>query len=387
MKREWFSFSGKMEEFMKTVKLMSVLALAGMIVLPAVAAEKKAPAKKVPAKKAAAPAKTADIWVGLPDVVAVIEGVPVKKQEVITMFMSQLPDGKVPPFFTAELVKQVAPRLVKAVVSQKLFAKEMAKNGVKVTAAETRKFLEEEIKKAPKQQIDMMVQQLAMQGKTLEQYIKEMADNPMVQNQVARTMFAQKTFLKGIKVTAQEAEKYYKAHPEMFKTPADAPNSVRASHILIMVDEKATEAQKKAALDKINSIKKQLDKNPKLFEALAKAESKCPSGANGGALGAFGKGQMVPEFEKAAFALKPGQISGVVKTQFGYHIIRRDAAKGSSVMPFEQVRENLISLLTEQKIVEAEKKYMENLEKKAKVQYMVKEPAPAKAPAKAPVKK
>jgi parvulin-like peptidyl-prolyl isomerase len=378
-----------MEEFMKTVKLMSVLALAGMIVLPAVAAEKKAPAKKVPAKKAAAPAKaaaapaqTVDIWVGLPDVVAVIDGVSVKKQEVISMFMSQLPDGKIPPFFTAELVKQVAPRLVKAVVSQKLLAKEMAKAGIKVTAEETRKFLEEEIKKAPKQQLDMMVQQLAMQGKTLEQHIKTMAETPVVQNQIARAMFAKRTFLKGINVSAQEAEKYYKEHPEMFKTPADAPNTIRASHILIMVDEKATDAQKKAALDKINSIKKQLDKNPKLFEALAKTESKCPSGANGGSLGAFGKGQMVPEFEKAAFALKPGQISGVVKTQFGYHIIRRDAAKGSSVMPFAQIKENLIAFLTEQKMVEAEKKYMEGLEKKAKVQYFVKEQAPAKAPVK-----
>ena len=129
-------------------------------------------------------------------------------------------------------------------------------------------------------------------------------------------------------------------------------------------------------------IKKQLDKNPKLFEALAKSESKCPSGANGGSLGAFGKGQMVPEFEKAAFALKPGQISGVVKTQFGYHIIRRDAAQGSSVIPFAQIRENLISFLTEQKMVDAEKKYMENLEKNSKVKYFVKEQAPAKAPAK-----
>ena len=370
---------------MKTVKLMGTLLLAGMIVLPTMAAEKKAPAKKA-APAAKAPVKKAapqvDIWVSLPDVVAVVDGAKVTKQEVVQLFMSQLPDGKIPPFFTAELVKQVAPRLVKAVVSNKLFAKEMAKSKFKATAEQARKFLEAEIKKAPKQQLDMMVQQLAMQGKTLEQHIRSMAENPVVQNQIARAMFAKETFLKGIKVTAQDAEKYYKAHPEMFKTPADAPNTIRASHILIMVDEKATEAQKKAALDKINGIKKQLDKNPKLFEALAKTESKCPSGANGGSLGAFGKGQMVPEFEKAAFALKPGQISGVVKTQFGYHIIRRDAAQGSSVVPFAQVKDNLIAFLTEQKMVEAEKKYMEKLEKGAKVQYFVKEQAPAKAPVK-----
>ena len=337
---------------MKTVKLMGTLLLAGMIVLPTMAAEKKAPAKKA-APAAKAPAKEAapqvDIWVSLPDVVAVVDGANVTKAEVIQLFMSQLPDGKVPPFFTAELVKQVAPRLVKAVVSNKLFAKEMAKSKFKATAEQARKFLEAEIKKAPKQQLDMMVQQLAMQGKTLEQHIRSMAENPVVQNQIARAMFAKETFLKGIKVTAQDAEKYYKAHPEMFKTPADAPNTIRASHILIMVDEKATEAQKKAALDKINGIKKQLDKNPKLFEALAKTESKCPSGANGGSLGAFGKGQMVPEFEKAAFALKPGQISGVVKTQFGYHLIKLNSKKPAELMPFAELAPEIKEALLQEK--------------------------------------
>ena len=116
---------------MKTVKLMGILVLAGMIVLPTIAAEKKAPAKKA-APAAKAPAKKAapqvDIWAGLPEVVAVVDGVKVTKNEVVQLFMSQLPDGKIPPFFTAELVKQVAPRLVKAVVSTKLFAKEMVED-------------------------------------------------------------------------------------------------------------------------------------------------------------------------------------------------------------------------------------------------------------------
>ena len=377
-----------MEEIMKIAKMMVLLALAGVVVLPAVAAEKKAPAKKAAAATKAAPAKKAepkvDVWASLPANVAEIDGVAVTKGEIISFFMAQFPDGNLPPFFTADLVKQLAPRLVKGVVASKLMDKEMAKAGFKATAEQTRKFLEEEIKKAPKQQLDMLTQQLSMQGKTLDQHIKEMAANPMAQKQIAKALFAKKTFLKNINVTEQEARKFYAANPKMFQTPADAPDSIRASHILIMVDEKATEAQKKAALDKINSIKKQLDKNPKLFEALAKTESKCPSGANGGSLGAFGKGQMVPEFEKAAFALKPGQISGVVKTQFGYHLIRRDAAKGASTIPFEQVKDNLIAYLTEQKAVEAEKKYMDALEKKAKVKYFVQAPAAPKA---APVKK
>ena len=368
---------------MKIAKMMMLAAAVGVMACPVFAAE--AEGKKAESPKTAAPAKAeaakVDIWASLPATVAEIDGVAISKNEIISFFSAQFPNGNPPPFFTAELVKQVAPRLVKGIVASKLMEKEMEKAGFKASPEQTRKFLEEEMKKAPKQQLEMLTQQLSMQGKTLDQHIKELAGNPNAQKQIAKVLFARKTFLKDIKVTEQEAQAYYKAHPDMFKTPADGPNMVRASHILIMVDEKANDAQKKAALDKINGIKAQLDKNPKLFEALAKTESKCPSGANGGSLGAFGKGQMVPEFEKAAFALKPGQISDVVKTQFGYHIIRRDAAQQASTIPFEQVKDNLIGFMTEQKAVEAERKYMENLEKNAKVKYFVTEPAKAAAPA------
>ncbi len=84
---------------------------------------------------------------------------------------------------------------------------------------------------------------------------------------------------------------------------------VRASHILVPTEDKA------------NWIYKEI-KNGKSFEKLAKEYSDCPSKANGGDLGYFGKGQMVGEFEKVAFSLKEGEISKPVKTQFGYHIIK-----------------------------------------------------------------
>ena len=78
----------------------------------------------------------------------------------------------------------------------------------------------------------------------------------------------------------------------------------------------------KAALDKATKIMADLKKNPEKFEEVAKAESQCPSSRQGGSLGAFGKGQMVPEFEKAAFEGEKGKIIGPVKSQFGYHLIR-----------------------------------------------------------------
>lgn len=87
-------------------------------------------------------------------------------------------------------------------------------------------------------------------------------------------------------------------------------STINASHILVEQEHEAQDILKKIA-------------EGKSFEELAKAHSKCPSGEDGGELGSFGKGQMVKEFETAAFALKVGEISPPVRTQFGYHIIKR----------------------------------------------------------------
>ena len=225
------------------------------------------------------------------------------KTEIVAEFMKQLPDGKLPPFFTPEFVQQIAPMLVEQIVQMKLMDQAMAKANFNATPEAVRAFLNEQIKKMPQEQVKMMTQQLAMQKKTIGQYVDELVANPEVRRGIARGMFAEATFLKDVKADEAEARKFYDETPQMFRNHADADGTIRASHILILVGEKATEAEKKAALEKANSLKAQLLKDPEQFNALAKSESQCPSGQQGGSLGAFGKGQMVPEFEAVAFAL------------------------------------------------------------------------------------
>ena len=87
-------------------------------------------------------------------------------------------------------------------------------------------------------------------------------------------------------------------------------NKVHCAHILVKTEKE------------VNTVLERIKKGEK-FSAIAKDVSICPSKKRGGDLGTFGRGQMVKEFEKAAFALDKGQISGIIKTQFGYHIIRR----------------------------------------------------------------
>ena len=102
-------------------------------------------------------------------------------------------------------------------------------------------------------------------------------------------------------------------------------STVRASHILLMYQGSArsTATRSKAeAESQINDLKTQLDGGAD-FAALAKQHSDCPSGSKGGDLGQFGRGQMVGAFETAAFGMNVGDVSGVVETDFGYHIIKR----------------------------------------------------------------
>jgi len=139
-------------------------------------------------------------------------------------------------------------------------------------------------------------------------------------------------------VSDTEVEQYFDANKEQF----DAPETVRASHILIKVEDSDAEA-----LKKIKKIQKEL-KDGANFAEMAEEHSGCPSGANGGDLDYFprrGTGAMVEEFGRVAFALKVGEVSDPVKTQFGYHLIkltdRKPAQKGTLENSREKIKQTL----------------------------------------------
>jgi len=104
------------------------------------------------------------------------------------------------------------------------------------------------------------------------------------------------------------------------------------------------------------------------FAALAKKESTCPSATQGGDLGEFGRGEMVPEFEDAAFKLKPGETSGVVETKFGYHIIKVTAKQEPVVEKLEEVRTKIVEFLKKQKAQQELTNFINDLKKEAKIE-------------------
>ena len=167
-------------------------------------------------------------------------------------------------------------------------------------------------------------------------------------------------------VTEEEAKKFYTDNEKQFQVP----EQIRASHILINIDPNADDpnAAKAKAKVKAEDLLKKI-KDGADFAELAKANSDCPSKAKGGDLDFFTKGQMVAPFENAAFALKPGELSDIVETSYGYHIIKVTDHKDAGQTPFEQAKASLIEQLTEVKRSEAAQKYIESLKSKAKIVY------------------
>lgn len=352
---------------------MVSLFAAGAVAFSAGAADavKPAPAKAAPAEKADAKKAPEDVWKLIPATVAEVDGKSISKDEFVKFLLKSIPDGKIPEGLTAEMIRKEAPGLVKQMVLDQLITAQVEKAGIKPSYEKAKAKLDERFKSFNPQQLEMIKMQMAQSGKDFEKLLDEQAKNPQIQKDVAIGEFLQKTVMKTVKVTDEEVRKYYEENKAtQFTEPADQPDTVRASHILIMAEEgKAKPEEMKAALEKATKLMGLLKKNPEKFEETAKAESQCPSSRQGGSLGAFGKGQMVPEFEKAAFELKEGELAGPVKTKFGYHIIRRDAAKGPTVTPFETIKPQLIKFLESRKQQQAFMEYIKKLEEEHKVKY------------------
>jgi len=231
-----------------------------------------------------------------------------------------------------------------------------------------------EIKDLEKQVDDKMAQGKARFASP-EDFKKAMKDMDMEDNDLRDytrrdlviTNFVEKTIVPKVKVSEEDARKFYDQNPDKFTRP----ETVKASHILLGVDPKASADEKKAAREKAEKLRKELAAGAD-FAALAKANSTDGSSQQGGDLGYFAKGQMVPAFEKAAFALKPGEISDVVETQFGYHIIKLTEKKTSEKVEFKEAQPRIDEYLKNQKVGAAVASYLEETRKTAKIEMLLK---------------
>ena len=193
---------------------------------------------------------------------------------------------------------------------------------------------------------------LDAQGITEEQFRKELEKGAKVNKLVEQACSSV------AEPTEDEVTAFYEAHKEQYVEP----EQVLCQHILVKgSDDKA--------LDKIKEIRERIVSGKSDFAAEAKKHSDCPSGAEGGSLGWFGRGMMVPEFDKVAFEMKKGEVSGVVSTQFGYHIIYKADQKGGGKLTLVDVHDQIKDLLRHEARGRAMDAFVQELRDAAKIEF------------------
>lgn len=265
------------------------------------------------------------------------------------------------PMMKGYLLKQIVQKFMStkvAVSAAKDFGYSISDAELEARKAEILKqFADEE--NAPKT-FDELIANSPM-GK--EAVIEELKTGMLVEKMIKGEILDKDTtdYTKDVESMLQSIKKQY----EMKSGP-----KVQASHILIKIDETMTDEKAKA---KIEELKKELDATPaekknEKFAELAKNNSACPSKEEGGDLGTFGRGRMVPEFDKAAFEMKVGEISAPVKTQFGYHLILKTKDIAATPPPPLPSKDEVLKYVKQNRNRETINDFMKKVIAKSKIE-------------------
>lgn len=164
--------------------------------------------------------------------------------------------------------------------------------------------------------------------------------------------------------TGEEVREYYDSNSAQF----EEPEQVRASHILIKVDQEDDEESRQAKKEKLQGILNDI-RNGASFAEQASLYSEGPTKSKGGDLGFFGKGDMVEPFSNAAFSMEIGEVSDIVETRYGYHIIKVTDRKQARTVPFDEVQDRISGYLESNQKNEAINEYLTRLREEADIQY------------------
>jgi peptidyl-prolyl cis-trans isomerase C len=268
----------------------------------------------------------------------------VLKQQGIT-------DDQMTPDQVAEYKKQ----LLDSLINQELLYQECQKNNIAASEDSVNTSLEKALASFENEdEYRNALKDANMQEGDLETRIRRaLAINMLVDEKVGQFVV----------VTDEDVRAYYDSHPDSFQRS----EKVRASHILVKTDRDADEAEKAAALEKLENIRKKV-KAGEDFAQLARENSDCPSNENGGELGYFERGKMVQEFEEAAFALETGDVSGIVQTDFGFHLIKVTDKIKADTISYETVKSDLEDFIKRQKISTGVASLIETLRKEAEIE-------------------
>jgi len=257
--------------------------------------------------------------------------------------------------------QQLVQMATQRVVEQKLLSQEALRVGIQPNDLRIAQMAQTLVKQAGGR--EALDASLAQMGSNYEQVIEMIREMDLV-----RSLIEQK-ISPSIQVSDEEVASFYAEHPEMFKTDAQ----VHARHIIFAAGEDADAGTVATAGAKAEKARERALAGED-FAELAREVSEGPSAPTGGDLGFFTHEQMVPAFADAAFALEPGQISGVVRSPFGFHVIRVEEKRPAGTPPLDEVSDDLRSMLVQQKTGQEVGKMVEALADTATITQLIQPP-------------
>ena len=197
-----------------------------------------------------------------------------------------------------------------------------------------------------------------------EKKIKEMDyTEPLLKQQIRENLAIQALIDEKVAADVEVTDKKIKSYYESNKKEFSVPEKIKARHILVKTSQDADDDEKTKAKNKIQEVQKKLKQDGD-FAELAKKHSEGPSSKNGGDLGFFSRGQMVKSFDEAAFALDTGEVSDIVETRFGYHLIKVEDRKPGEQKPFAEVKDSIRQQLKQKQVSQKLDPFIESLKQK-----------------------
>lgn len=294
-----------------------------------------------------------------PAVAAKVNGQTISEGKLSSSYEAFMKGRKIDPArLTPEQVKQAKRGVLEALISQELLGQEATKKKIAVSDDEVQKTIEGVRKSLGSEKA--FDDRIKAAGFTPDGYTAD------VRRRLAVRRLIQDEISGKLAVSEKEVHKFYTENPASFTIPKQH----HLRHILIKAGKDASEADQAKAKKKAEEVLAKA-KAGEDFAELAKKYSEGPTATKGGDLGFVVKGQMVKPFEEAGFALKPGEVSDVVKTQFGYHVIRLDEVRGGDQVPEAKVSDRIRKYLMAVKTQERLKEHLTDLRNSAKVEILV----------------
>lgn len=354
-----------MKKVSSTLPGMATIVGLGLLTLNATA-QNETPAPPAPPTAVAPPAGAPGATPGAPaaaavsetDVVLTVDGTEITVADVRELFTGRYGRQfeQMPPEQRAMIEPQIQQMVMNELIQKTLLSNAAKKEGMKATDEEVERSMKEIAASIP-------------EGASLEEFAASAGVSlDRIRKQITEDTKIRKLYEKITADVAAPAEadvkKYFEEHPEEFAQKA----SIDASHILISTQGITEPAQLAAKEKAAKELREELvAKKGENFGEMAGVHSDCPSKAEGGNLGEFEKGQMVPEFEAAAFAQEVGAIGETVKTQFGYHIIKVNGKKEAKTLAYADVQKDLTERLAQESKSAKMGAYVEALREGAKI--------------------